>query len=298
MKKISFKRIGEYVQTAFRIIVENGGSYPSRDIISELQNRLDFTEYELERYAKTGYIRWQSILHLYSIDCAKAGWLKKNKGVWHITNDGEKALNMDPEEFIVYATKQFRMWKKENDRKEEVNDSAKESDDNLIEKNRALSYEQSLEISRREIEGFIEAMQPYDFQDLCAALLRGMGYYTPFIAAKGPDGGVDIIAYKDPLGAEGARIKVQVKHRKDMKVARQEVASLGGVLKQGEIGLIISSGGFSKESLSEMSRSNSHIEKIDLDDFINLWEKYYNNLPEEDKALMPFRQISFLAPRE
>lgn len=42
--------------------------------------------------------------------------------------------------------------------------------------------------------------EPYEFQDLVAALLRAMGYYTPFIAPKGKDGGVDIIAYRDPLG--------------------------------------------------------------------------------------------------
>lgn len=31
-------------------------------------------------------------------------------------------------------------------------------------------------------------------------LPRAMDYYTPFIAPKGKDGGIDIIAYLDPLG--------------------------------------------------------------------------------------------------
>ncbi|MBF0548586.1 MAG: restriction endonuclease [Candidatus Riflebacteria bacterium] len=29
----------------------------------------------------------------------------------------------------------------------------------------------------------------------------------------GKDGGVDIIAYRDPLGTESPRIKIQIKHR-------------------------------------------------------------------------------------
>jgi len=40
------------------------------------------------------------------------------------------------------------------------------------------------------------------------------------------------------------------------------------------------------------------MEKIDLDDFIDLWEGHYNKLSDEDKALLPLRKISFLAPEE
>ncbi len=35
---------------------------------------------------------------------------------------------------------------------------------------------------------------------MVAALLRAMGYYTPFISPRGKDGGVDILAYQDPIG--------------------------------------------------------------------------------------------------
>ena len=37
-----------------------------------------------------------------------------------------------------------------------------------------------------------------------------MNYHTSFITAKGKDGGIDIIAYQDPLGIQKPRIKVQV----------------------------------------------------------------------------------------
>ena len=76
----------------------------------------------------------------------------------------------------------------------------------------------------------------YEFQDFVAALLRGMGYFTPFISPKGKDGGVDVIAYKDPIGSVGARIKVQVKHRANSKVTSKEVRELSSLLnKQNEL---------------------------------------------------------------
>jgi predicted Mrr-cat superfamily restriction endonuclease len=58
-----------------------------------------------------------------------------------------------------------------------------------------------------ELDEWAKSKNAYEFQDLAAALLRGMGYYTPFVAPTGKDGGVDIIAYRDPLGTVSPRIK-------------------------------------------------------------------------------------------
>jgi len=58
-------------------------------------------------------------------------------------------------------------------------------------------------------------------EPLVAALLRGMGYYTPFVAPKGKDGGVDVVAYRDPLGTESPRIQVQIKHRESFATVQE-----------------------------------------------------------------------------
>ncbi len=57
------------------------------------------------------------------------------------------------------------------------------------------------------IKAQIDKKHEYEFQDLVAALLRGMGYYTPFVAPRGKDGSVDIIAYRNLLGTVTPRIK-------------------------------------------------------------------------------------------
>jgi restriction system protein len=58
-------------------------------------------------------------------------------------------------------------------------------------------------------------MNPYEFQELVAALLRAMDYHIARVSPPGPDQGLDILGYTDPLGATGPRIKVQVKRRAD-----------------------------------------------------------------------------------
>jgi restriction system protein len=60
-----------------------------------------------------------------------------------------------------------------------------------------------------EISRYLAEMPPYDFQELVAVLLRAMGYHVSYVSPRGPDQGLDIIAFTDPLGATGPRIKVQ-----------------------------------------------------------------------------------------
>jgi len=149
-----------------------------------------------------------------------------------------------------------------------------------------------------EIEQFINNLGPYDFQKLVSELLLAMGYYVPFVAPPGRDGGIDIVAYKDPLGTSAPRLMVQVKHR-DNKVSVKEVRELEGLLRRtGDIGLIVSSGGFSNEVEREIRASTKHIELMDLDRLIELWQQHYDKVREPGKALLPLVQLFFLAPTE
>jgi len=149
------------------------------------------------------------------------------------------------------------------------------------------------------IEGLkrqINLKNPYEFQDLVAALLRAMGYYTPFIAPHGKDGGVDIIAYRDPLGVVSPRIKVQVKH-KDSSASVQEVRQLMGLLqKDGDAGIFVSSGGFTPDAKATARSSHVHVELIDLERFIALWQQFYGKLTDDDKSFLPLTAIYFYSP--
>ena len=145
------------------------------------------------------------------------------------------------------------------------------------------------------LEKFINSKNPYEFQDLVAALLRGMGYHTPFVAPKGKDGGVDVVAYRDPLGTESPRIQVQIKHR-DSSATVQEVRQLMGLLqKEGNVGIFVSTGGFSPDARSAARSSHVHVELIDLHRFLGLWQEFYPRLSDADKSMLPLRPVYFLA---
>jgi restriction system protein len=109
---------------------------------------------------------------------------------------------------------------------------------------------------------------------------------------------VDIVAYRDPLGTESPRIKAQIKHRESSATV-QEVRQLMGLLqKEGDVGIFVSTGGFTPDGRNAARSSHVHVELIDLNRFISLWQDFYDKLKEEDKSLLPLRPIYFLAQTE
>ncbi len=195
------------------------------------------------------------------------------------------------------ATLKYKEWEKNNIKNDKLDNS--DFINNQIQeinttKNEEIAFEDAEAKSRESISNFINSLNPYEFQNLCSALLRGMGYYTPFIAPKGRDGGIDIIAYRDPLGASTPRIKIQVKHR-EMKATAQEVRELSGILKSSDIGIFISTGGFTPDAISETKVRNTHIELIDINRFIDLWIEFFSKMTDEDKTLMSIKPVWFLS---
>jgi len=49
-------------------------------------------------------------LHFYSIDRIKAGYMRKHKGTWILTSEGEQAMKLGPEKLLQSATTKYREW--------------------------------------------------------------------------------------------------------------------------------------------------------------------------------------------
>jgi restriction system protein len=257
------------IYCALQALRDNGGSMRSRDVIDAVQKRASLDGWETHQYERTGKIRWQSILHFYSIRCVKAGFLVKKKGIWYLTPEGEQAINLGKEGLREATLQAYRKWRRENPKEVPVSDPTEAVDEEASD---SVDLENIEQQGVDSLKAYIDGKNPYEFQDLVAALLRGMGYHTPVVAPPGKDGGVDIVAYRDPLGTVSPRVKVQVKHRKD-SARVDEIRQLMGLLqKDGDVGMFVSSGGFTPDAVSTARGSHVHVELIDLDRLIDLWQ--------------------------
>ncbi|MFP4194817.1 MAG: restriction endonuclease [Desulfobacterales bacterium] len=293
MAEITRRRSGELVRGVFQILRNHPEGLRAKEVLSQLEQVVPPTEFEASTYPNRPNVRrYEKIVRFATIPAVKAGWLVKDKGYWWITETGRTAFNKftDPVGFSREARRLYREWKA--DQPEEA--SEEEEDSAQV----AATLEEAEEAAWAEIETHLQQMNPYDFQELVAGLLRAMGYYVDWISPPGPDKGIDIVAHLDPLGVKGPRIKAQVK-RTGKKVAVDGVRGFMALLGDSDVGLFVCTGGFTREAEDEARRQEKRrIMLLDLKRLFDLWTEHYEGIPESKRRLLPLRPVYYLAPDE
>ena len=293
MANISRRRTGELTRALFHILKAQPEGMRASDALAALEKQVVLTEYEAGDY-ETGGRRFEKIVRFSTVAPVKAGWLVKDKGIWTLTPEGEAALDVypDPEQFIRAVGQLYKKWKSAQPIPDEGDDPEAE----LTEESASITLEEAEEMAWAEIEAYLAAMPPYDFQELVASLLRAMGYHVAWVAPPGKDGGTDIIAYNDPLGTRPPRIKVQVK--RNANSARIDVMGLRSfmaVLGEGDVGLFVALSGFTRDADYEARQSHRRITLIDAPKLLELWTSHYAQLDDSARSRLPLRPVWFLA---
>ena len=99
---------GLLVQTTLEVLKDAGVPLQPREAVDEIERRVQFTPYELERLAD-GQPRWRVHLGWYSGDAATVGWMTK-RGGWAITEAGIEALETypAPDELVAELNRLYR----------------------------------------------------------------------------------------------------------------------------------------------------------------------------------------------
>jgi restriction system protein len=128
-----------------------------------------------------------------------------------------------------------------------------------------------------------------EMQELVAGVLRAMGYKTR-ISPSGSDRGKDIVASPDGFGFEDPRIVVEVKHRQ-AAMGSQEIRGFLGGRHDGDKGLYVSTGGFTKDARYEAERARIPVTLMDLGDLVKAMLEQYERMDIETQRLVPLRQL-------
>lgn len=287
------KRKGQLVRGVFQALLDSPEGKPANQVLREVESLVAPTPYELGSYAN-GARRYEKVVRFSTIASVKAGWLVKEKGVWRLTEEGHVAFSefVDPAAFDAEASRLYREWKR----------TQPEADDEVTDESVAeisTTLEEAEEAAWNDIRAYLAAMPPYEFQELVASLLRAMDYYVDWVAPKGADGGVDIVAYTDQLGTTGPRVKVQVKRHPENKSGPDAIRAFLAVLGDQDVGIFVCTGGFTAEAQRE-ARAQEKRRVVLVDDvrLVELWAQHYDALDDESRQRLPLRTIHFLAPSE
>lgn len=296
MAGIPKERKALFIRTVFDLLMENPEGTDSRYVLAEVEKRVTPTPFENEIVRSGSSIRrFENDIRFLTINVVKAGWMIKNRGEWSLTEAGRKAYGTYPDQLELFSevNKRFRAWQKSR-----RNEASSPDDDESDSLSSGVDLETAEEAAWREISSYLHQMPAPDLEKLVAGLLRGMGYHVTWAASGGPDGGLDVIAYSDPLGVEGRCIKVQVKRRVD-RIGAPELRSFLPLLYEADVGVYVALGGFTKESEKEARQQESRqLMLLDAKKLFDLWVEHYDRIPEKDRRLLPLRPIYYLAPEE
>jgi restriction system protein len=296
MADINRRRTGELLRITFELLWDRPEGMQAKDILEAIAHKTTLSEYERGHYPSSPDApRYHKIIRFATIVLVKAAWLVKVKGRWILTEEGRAAYkkNKDPEDFYKEAARLYYEWKRGLPKKEEEIEATDEKADKAV-----ITFEEAEEKAWGQVQDYLQAMNPYEFQELVADLLRAMGYHVSWVSPPGKDKGVDIIANIDPLGTKQPRIKVQVK-RRESAINVEGLRSFLSVLGADDVGLFVSASGFTGDALAEArSQERRKITLVDLQGFFDLWKEHYDKLTQDARQRFPLKPIYFLAPEE
>lgn len=138
----------------------------------------------------------------------------------------------------------------------------------------------------------------HELSQIVSQVLRAEGYQVE-VSAPGPDGGVDILAGRGPMGFDVPRLCVQVKSGNtpvDAKIFRE----LRGVMEDrgADQGLLVSWSGFTRPAVDEARRQFFRIRLWDAGTLVGKVLENYEKLSEELRAELSLKRIWALVLEE
>lgn len=181
------------------------------------------------------------------------------------------------DEFMAVLDKDF----KKNDSSDTEDESVGATAEDIIESTKDFILKEL----RRQLKG-------YDLENFVADLLRAMGYRTK-VSPQGGDSGIDITAYKDELPP---RILVQIKSQNG-DINETTIQSLKGAMREGDYGLFVTLSNYTKNAQKYLE-SIPIIRGINGTELVELILKYYDDLSEEYRRMIPLKMVYIPVPKE
>jgi len=282
MAEPTLKRISEFLRVVFQVLWSKSDGLPARDILDAVARKIKLSDDESVLIPTTVTPKYEKIVRSATNTLVEVGWIIKNKDCWYLSDEGKAACkNIKDVEEIYKAALLLCEEKKQ------------------LREDLLLTIENAEEKAWQQIWKYLNEMNPIEFKDMVGDLLKALNYHLDWIAPPGKRHGyIDIVAYPNPLGSSGTRIKVHVKHSGQAATVEGLRAFLG-MLNAHDQGIYVSSGGFTDMALEEVrTQEMRKIRLISLENFYYFWIQNYDKLSQEARHRFPLKPIYFLAPEK
>ena len=282
--------------------IQDGREYSTAKIIETLSKEFNLTEEELNQFLPSGTQKtFHNRVYWAKAHLKMAGLTEDIKrGVFKITDEGEKLLRQNPTVVNLKLLKQISAYvdwldkSKEESNKEESEtfvESEIETPEEIIERN-FLKIRKNLAL---ELLSKVQNSTPAFFENLVVDLLVKMGYGGSIKDAgkaigKSGDEGIDGIIKEDKLGLDV--LYIQAKKWNNV-VGRPEIQKFVGALAgQGaKKGIFITTAKFTKEAREYQPKNETKIVLIDGEQLADFMIDYDLAVSQKDKYII--KQIDY-----
>ena len=150
-----------------------------------------------------------------------------------------------------------------------------------------------------QIRAYVERnFHGHELSRLVGAVLEAQGFQVS-VSLPGPDGGVDILAGKGPMGFDSPRICVQVKSGRQVSGVKvfRELQAVTQTFKA-DHGLLVSWGGFGRPAEQEARAMHFNIRLWSSDQLLEAVFDNYEQLPAGIRAELPLKRLWVLVQEE
>jgi len=276
------KRTAELLRVIFQVLWSKPDGLPARDVLEAVFRKIKIADEDHPLASGSFAPQYERNIRTTSNLLAEVGWLVKNKERWCLTDEGRAACRSIKNSDEIYNNALFLCEEKKNLREDLL-----------------LTIESAEEKAWQQIWQYLNEMNPTEFKLLVGDLLTAFDFHLEWVSPPGKDHGyIDIIAYPNPPGSSGTRIKVHVKHT-GQAATLEGLRAFFGVLTPHDLGIFVSSGGFTDTFMEEVSGQDlRRIQLVSLKNFIHLWIQNYEKLSPEARYRFPLKAIYFLSPQK
>lgn len=269
MAKLKGPRFIQYFQPVIDALRDLGSSGKPREVFAWIAERHAVPKEEIEGTNKSGQSKFENTVHWARFYLAKAGLIDtEQRGIWVLTEKGRKANFSHEEAYNLFKAIHSSFQRDEGQPSGIISEKAVDEADASAPDEKAYFNQDAIQ---EELVRILRTTTDKGFEELCARLLRHIGFDNLRVTGRSGDHGVDGEGFL--LINRFVRIKVmfQCKRYADTVQVKEIRDFRGAIEGRAERGIFLTSGTFTKSAREEAARENATpIELVDIDRLLEL----------------------------
>ncbi|MGD9815909.1 MAG: restriction endonuclease [Hyphomonadaceae bacterium] len=268
MTKLKGPKFIQYFQPVLDGLRALGSSAKPKEVYAWITERNDVPKEEIEGTTKGGQSKFENKVGWARFYLAKAGLIAtEQRGVWVLTDRGRSTVLTHDEAYALFRRihEQFPRTKdgdKGSTVTEEESDEASAPDER--------GYLNQDEVNE-ELVQILRATTDKGFEELCARLLRHIGFENVKVTGQTGDHGIDGEGYLLINRFVRTKVMFQCKRYSGAVQVKELRDFRGAIQGRAERGIFLTTGTFTKGAREEAARENATaIELVDIDRLLEL----------------------------